>query len=162
MHFPFKRAVTSVLAIGEEFILQSCCGAIPRPRRAHMNTHIEGGKEQPQWGHEASSPPSAALSPCDRHQNSFKATLRKGHGNVANLYPALWPEIASVTLPHGSAQPSVFRQQINRETIDLSTNITSKNVSVLAFNSLCRQFCTNAFKGIFCFYLASNHIYPEA
>lgn len=49
LHFPLKRAVTSVLAIGEVYILQSCCGTIPRPRHAHMNTHVEGGKEQLQW-----------------------------------------------------------------------------------------------------------------
>lgn len=130
LHFPLKRAVTSVLAIGEVYILQSCCGTIPRPRHAHMNTHVEGRSScsgHPRaivgtWGNLTSLLQRSLLS--DRHQSSFKAKLRKGHGKVANLYPVLWPKIGSVTLPHGSAQPNVFSQQLNGETIDLSTNIT--------------------------------------
>lgn len=131
MHLPFKRTVTSVLAIGEEYILQSRCGTIPRPRHAHMKAHVEAGKEQPQWASTHHSgdmrQPHLTLQGSllrDRHQNSFKAKLRKEHGNAVNLYPVPWPEIGSVTVPHGSAQPRVFSQQLNGETIDLSTNIT--------------------------------------
>lgn len=51
LHFPLQRAVTSVLATGEVYTLQSCCGTtVPKPTHAHMNTHmLQGGKEQPQW-----------------------------------------------------------------------------------------------------------------
>lgn len=37
MHFPLKRAVTSVLAMGEVYILQSYCGmTVPRPMHARI------------------------------------------------------------------------------------------------------------------------------
>lgn len=126
LHFAFKRAMTPVLATGEEYTLQSCCGTIPRPRHPHMNTQRVGRNSHSGHPHiivGARGNLTSLLQPSllsDRHQNNFKAKLRRGHGNVANLYPVLWPEIGSVTLPHRS----VFSQQLNGETIDFSTNIT--------------------------------------
>lgn len=51
LHFPLKRAVTSVLAMCEVYILQSCCGmTVPRPTHAQTNAHmLWGGNEQSQW-----------------------------------------------------------------------------------------------------------------